>query len=54
MIFQNVVLQAKQKGAWRRMLFLWYPKCTSCRKAKKFLDGRGADCTPRHIREEKL
>ena len=23
------------------MLFLWYPKCTTCQKAKAFLDERG-------------
>ena len=34
------------------MLFLWYPKCTTCQKAKKFLDGCGADYTARHIKEE--
>ena len=34
------------------MLFLWYPKCTTCQKAKKFLDERGADYAPRHIKEE--
>ena len=34
------------------MLFLWYPKCTTCQKAKKFLDEHGADYTPRHIKEE--
>lgn len=34
------------------MLFLWYPKCTTCQKAKKFLDGQGADYTVRHIKEE--
>ena len=34
------------------MLFLWYPKCTTCQKAKKFLDERGASYTPRHIKEE--
>ena len=34
------------------MLFLWYPKCTTCQRAKKFLDGRGAVYTPRHIKEE--
>ncbi len=34
------------------MLFLWYPKCTTCQKAKKFLDEQGADYTPRHIKEE--
>ena len=34
------------------MLFLWYPKCTTCQKDKKFLDEQGADYTPRHIKEE--
>ena len=34
------------------MLFLWYPKCTTCQKAKKFLDEHGAAYTQRHIKEE--
>lgn len=34
------------------MLFLWYPKCTTCQKAKKFLDEHGADYVLRHIKEE--
>ena len=34
------------------MLFLWYPKCTTCQKAKKFLDERGVACAQRHIKEE--
>ena len=34
------------------MLFLWYPKCTTCQRAKKFLDELGVDYTPRHIKEE--
>ena len=34
------------------MLFLWYPKCTTCQKAKKFLDEHGADYALRHIKEE--
>ena len=34
------------------MLFLWYPKCTTCQRAKKFLDERGAEYTPRHIKED--
>lgn len=34
------------------MLFLFYPKCTSCQKAKKFLDERGVSYTERHIKEE--
>lgn len=34
------------------MLFLWYPKCTTCQKAKKLLDEHGADYVLRHIKEE--
>ena len=34
------------------MLFLWYPKCTTCQKAKKFLDEHGADYALRHIKKE--
>ena len=39
----------KECGA---MLFLWYPKCTTCQKAKKFLDERGVSYTQRHIKED--
>ena len=39
----------KERGA---MLFLWYPKCTTCQRAKKFLDERGVEYTPRHIKED--
>ena len=34
------------------MLFVEYPKCTTCQKAKKFLDGRGVAYVDRHIKEE--
>ena len=34
------------------MLFVCYPKCTTCQKAKKYLDGRGVSYTDRHIKEE--
>ena len=34
------------------MLFVCYPKCTTCQKAKKFLDERGAAYTDRHIKED--
>ena len=34
------------------MLFVEYPKCTTCQKAKKFLDERGLAYTDRHIKEE--
>lgn len=34
------------------MLFIEYPKCSTCRRAKKWLDSRGASYTDRHIRTE--
>ena len=34
------------------MLFLEYPKCMTCQKAKKWLDARGAVYTDRHIKDE--
>ena len=34
------------------MLFLEYPKCTTCKKAKKWLDEHGVDYIDRHIVED--
>lgn len=34
------------------MLFIEYPKCSTCKKAKKWLDDRGLDYTDRHIVED--
>ena len=34
------------------MLFVYYPGCSTCQKAKKWLDGKGAAYTERHIREQ--
>lgn len=34
------------------MLFVEYPQCTTCRKAKKWLDANGKQYTDRHIRDE--
>lgn len=34
------------------MLFIEYPKCTTCKKAKKWLDDNGISYTDRHIVEE--
>ncbi|MDD6038819.1 MAG: arsenate reductase family protein [bacterium] len=33
------------------MLFLYYPKCSTCRKAKKWLDEHDINYTERHIVE---
>ena len=34
------------------MLFLYYPKCSTCQKAKKWLDEHNISYTERHIVEE--
>ncbi len=34
------------------MLFVEYPKCSTCQKAKRWLDSRGADYQDRHIAEQ--
>ena len=31
------------------MLLVWYPKCSTCQKAKAWLDGRGVGCDTRDI-----
>lgn len=33
------------------MLFIEYPKCTTCQKAKKWLDANQIEYTDRHIKE---
>lgn len=35
------------------MLFLQYPKCSTCQKAKKWLDAHNVTYTARHIAEDK-
>jgi len=34
------------------MLLNWYPACSTCQKAKKWLDEQSLPYTARHIREE--
>lgn len=34
------------------LLFIEYPKCTTCKKAKKWLEDHGVEFTDRHIVEE--
>ena len=34
------------------MLFIQYPPCSTCQKAKKWLDGQGITYTDRHIKEQ--
>ena len=35
------------------MLFVYYPACSTCRKAKKWLDSHGISYEERHIKEER-
>lgn len=34
-----------------KILFIQYPKCTTCQKAKKWLDDNGIEYADRHIKE---
>ncbi|MBE6990033.1 MAG: arsenate reductase family protein [Ruminococcaceae bacterium] len=34
------------------MLFVCYPRCSTCQKAQAWLDARGASYTVRHIKED--
>lgn len=34
------------------MIFVCYPKCTTCQKAQKWLDEQGVTYTIRHIKED--
>ena len=34
------------------MLLVWYPKCSTCQKAKKWLDDKGVEYEARDIKEE--
>ena len=34
-----------------KMLFIEYPKCTTCKRAKTWLDENGLEYTDRHIKE---
>ena len=34
------------------MLFIEYPKCSTCQKARKWLEGKGVVFTSRHIKED--
>ena len=34
------------------IIFIQYPPCSTCQKAKKWLDGQGVAYTDRHIKEQ--
>jgi arsenate reductase len=45
-------LKKNVKKERKRMLFLQYPPCNTCQKAKKWLDENGIPYTDRHIKTE--
>lgn len=44
----------KKTRGGETMLFLEYPKCSTCKKAKKWLDEQGISYEDRHIIEDNL
>lgn len=49
-------MDLKQQGSvprkGKQMLFICYPKCTTCKKAQKWLDDKGIEYELRDIKEE--
>ena len=43
---------AEETRKENEMLFVEYPKCSTCQKAKKWLDANKKDYTDRHIKDE--
>lgn len=35
------------------MIFLCYPKCSTCQKAQKWLEANGIQCEIRHIKDDR-
>ena len=45
------IMETKKGGTHMSVLFLEYPKCSTCKKAKAWLEGAGVDFIDRHIVE---
>ena len=50
MNLKRIILKNKKEG--NEMLFICYPKCTTCQKAEKWLNENNISYTKRHIKEE--
>lgn len=46
------IMMSLSKGGDCMVLFVEYPKCSTCQKAKKWLTASGVEYTDRHIVEE--
>ena len=49
----DIRVRTKKYKEGESMLFICYPKCSTCKKAKKWLDEHHLNYTERHIVEEK-
>lgn len=49
---ENIIADGKSHLGGRIMLFICYPKCTTCKKAKKWLDEHNIEYAERHIAEQ--
>ena len=47
-----MIKQIRQIRGGDAMLFLEYPKCSTCKKAQKWLDEQGVSYEDRHIIED--
>lgn len=45
-------LPGRERRKHMSVLFVEYPKCTTCQKAKKWLEDHGVEYEDRHIREQ--
>lgn len=48
----NAIPNELFKPGGKKMLFICYPKCSTCQKAKKWLDEQNIEYTERHIVED--
>lgn len=51
MILNIITAITERRRKAMKLLFVEYPKCSTCQKAKKWLDNQGAEYQDRHIVE---
>ena len=49
---KNKNIMSIREGGKIKILFVEYPKCSTCQKAKKWLDANEKEYTDRHIKDE--
>ena len=51
-LYDNIGTENAEEKEDEQMLFVYYPKCTTCQKAKKWLTEKGIEFEERDIRNE--